>query len=128
MKDRFTNEYIAIAFGVMLFASGMMILLIKNWKPYVGGWVFGCLIAMAMFKLMFFTFSRAVEKTERGASVFVGVHYFLRLTLYAVVLAVSAKAEYLSLATTFLGLLSIKYVILIRNMFDYLRSKKGGRF
>ena len=76
MKDRFTNEYIAIAFGVMLFASGMMILLIKNWKPYVGGWVFGCLIAMAMFKLMFFTFSRAVEKTERGASVFVGVHYF----------------------------------------------------
>lgn len=127
MKDRFTNEYIAIAFGVMLFASGMMILLIKNWKPYVGGWVFGCLIAMAMFKLMFFTFSRAVEKTERGASVLSACTIFTSHTLRRRPRRFGEGGVF-KLGDDFFGLLSIKYVILIRNMFDYLRSKKGGRF
>lgn len=128
MKDRFTNEYIAITFGVMLIVSGLMLVLLRDPKAYVLGWIFGSLVAMAMFKQMYFTFTRAVEKSEQKARTFVSVHYFFRFLLYAIVLVVSAKADYLSLATTFFGLLSVKYVILIRNVFDYFRSKKGGGF
>ncbi|MDD7363216.1 MAG: ATP synthase subunit I [Peptoniphilus sp.] len=128
MRDRFTNEYIAMTAGAMLIVAGIMAITIRDSKPYILGWIFGCLISMAMFKLMFFTLTRAVEKTEKDATTFTRIHYFLRFLLYAVVLVVAAKAEYLSLATTFFGLLAVKNVILMRNLFDYLRRKKGGGF
>ena len=128
MKDRFTNEYIALTAGLGLVVSGVLIVVLKDPKPAVLGWIFGSLIAMAMFKLMYFTLLRALDKPEAQAARYTGIHYLLRFILYAVVLIVAAKAEYLSLVGTFFGLLSVKYVILLRNMFDYLRSKKGGGF
>ena len=128
MNDRFTNEYIALTAGLSLVVSGVLLMALKNPKPAVLGWIFGSLIAMAMFKLMYLTLLRAVDKSEAQASRYAGMHYLFRFALYAAVLVVAAKAEYLSLVGTFFGLLSVKYVILFRNMFDYLRSKKGGGF
>ena len=128
MKDRFTNEYIALTGGLCLVVSGVLLVALRDPKPAVLGWIFGCLIAMAMFKLMYLTLLRALDKPEAQAARYTGIHYLLRFAIYAVVLIVAAKAEYLSLVGTFFGLLSVKYVILFRNMFDYLRSKKGGGF
>lgn len=128
MKDRFTNEYIALTGGLCLVVSGLLLVALRHPKPAVLGWIFGCLIAMAMFKLMYLTLLRALDKPEAQAARYTGIHYLLRFAIYAVVLIVAAKAEYLSLVGTFFGLLSVKYVILFRNMFDYLRSKKGGGF
>lgn len=128
MKDRFTNEYIALTGGLCLVVSGVLLVVLRHPKPAVLGWIFGCLIAMAMFKLMYLTLLRALDKPEAQAARYTGIHYLLRFAIYAVVLIVAAKAEYLSLVGTFFGLLSVKYVILFRNMFDYLRSKKGGGF
>ncbi len=128
MKDRFTNEYIALTAGLALVVSGVLLVTLRDPKPAVLGWIFGCLIAMAMFKLMYLTLLRALDKPEAQAARYTGIHYLLRFAIYAVVLMVAAKAEYLSLVGTFFGLLSVKYVILFRNMFDYLRSKKGGGF
>ena len=128
MKDRFTNEYIALTGGLCLVVSGVLLVALRYPKPAVLGWIFGCLIAMAMFKLMYLTLLRALDKPEAQAARYTGIHYLLRFAIYAVVLIVAAKAEYLSLVGTFFGLLSVKYVILLRNMFDYLRSKKGGGF
>ncbi|WP_077074687.1 ATP synthase subunit I [Aedoeadaptatus urinae] len=128
MKDRFTNEYIALTAGLALVVSGVLLVALRHPKPAVLGWIFGCLIAMAMFKLMYLTLLRALDKPEAQAARYTGIHYLLRFAIYAVVLIVAAKAEYLSLVGTFFGLLSVKYVILFRNMFDYLRSKKGGGF
>ena len=128
MKDRFTNEYIALTGGLSLVVSGVLLVALRDPKPAVLGWIFGCLIAMAMFKLMYLTLLRALDKPEAQAARYTGIHYLLRFAIYAVVLIVAAKAEYLSLVGTFFGLLSVKYVILFRNMFDYLRSKKGGGF
>lgn len=128
MKDRFTNEYLAFTAGGILIVSGILALIFEDPKPYLLGWIFGGLIAMAMFKSMFFTLTRAMEKSEEKASSYVRLHYFFRFVLYAIVLIIAAKADYLNLVATFFGLLSVKYVILIRNMVDYLRSKKGGGF
>ena len=126
MKDRFSNGYIVKTAGIMLIVSGIMFFLFETPGADILGWVFGCLISMAMFKQLYFTLMRAVEKSERGASRYAGIHYALRYAIYAVVLVVAAKAEYLSLATTFFGLLSVKYVILAENGIRYLRERKGG--
>ncbi|MDY3118939.1 MAG: ATP synthase subunit I [Peptoniphilus sp.] len=128
MKDRFTNEYIVLTAGFVLVVSGVLFMVVKDPKPAVAGWLFGSVVAMAMFKLMYFTLLRAVDKTEAKAQRYAGIHYLLRYALYAAVLIVAAEADYLNLVATFFGLLSVKYVILFRNMFDYLRSKKGGGF
>lgn len=126
MKDRFTNEYILQTAGLMLVVAGILFMVSEDPAPLVAGWVFGSVVSMLMFKLMYLTLLQVVEKEEGKASRFAAFHYLLRYLLYGAVLVVAAKAEYLHLVTTFFGLLSVKYVILIRNMFDYLRSKKGG--
>lgn len=90
----------------------------KDPKPIILGFIFGTIISVLGFKLLHNTIERSVTMAPGRASGYSTAHYFLRYTIYGIVLSVAALADYLSFLGTFGGLMMIKFVILMSAIFD----------
>ncbi|MCD1147583.1 ATP synthase subunit I [Peptoniphilus sp. KCTC 25270] len=123
MKDRLSNEYILKTAGVVLVLVGVFFFVFKDPYPYILGLIFGSAVSMAMFKQLYFTIRRSLEKTKGSAQVYTTIQYFIRYIIYGIVIFVGAKADYLNLWTTLLGLVSVKYVIIGNNLYTSYRGK-----
>jgi hypothetical protein len=73
---------------------------------------------MLGFKLLDNTINRAVKMAPNRANAYTVMHYVLRNTIYFIVLSISAIAGYLNFPATILGLLMIKFVIIISSIVD----------
>ena len=100
-----------------LFIIGCSFFLFKEPKAAVLGYIFGTLIAMLTFKLLDISIQKSVKMNSRQASMYSTGQYFIRYFIYGLVMTISAKADYLNLGTTILGLLSIKIVIISSSIF-----------
>ena len=103
---------------ISLFIIGIMAFVFKEPMPIIQGYIFGTIISILGLKLLHNTINKAVEMTPARASAYSMTHYFLRYFIYAIVLAVSAMADYLNFPATLLGLLMIKIMILVSGIFD----------
>lgn len=103
---------------VSLFIIGIMAFAFKEPKPIILGYIFGVIISILAFKLLHNTINKSVEMTPGKASAYTMVHYFLRYTIYFVVLGTAAIANYLNFPATILGLLVLKFVILGSGILD----------
>ena len=110
-----------IVYGLIII--GIMFLGIKNYKAYILGFVFGTSISILGFKLLDNTIKKAVTMDPSKAYGYSIAHYFLRYTIYFIVLLISAMADYLSFPTTVLGLFMIKIVIVISTIYDSIIRK-----
>lgn len=104
-----------IIFG--FFIIGFSFFLFKDPKAAVLGYIFGMLMSMVTFKHLDISIQKSIKLPARRATAYARGQYFIRYTIYGVVMAVAAKADYLSLLTTVLGLLSIKFVIILSAIF-----------
>lgn len=86
--------------------------------PAILGLIFGGIISIVSFKLMDNTLTKALGLPENKARAYTMKHYILRFIIYFVVLLVAALADYLSILTTLIGLMLVKYVIIFSNIFD----------
>lgn len=100
-----------------IFIMGFSLILFKESKPIILGYIFGVLITILCFKLLDISIQKAVKLPPRRASAYATGQYFIRYIIYGLVLAVAAKADYLNLGSTALGLLSIKIVIVLSSIF-----------
>lgn len=80
--------------------------------PYIMGLVFGGGIGVLSFRMMGISMEKTVKLAPSAAQINAGIHYFIRMFIYGTVLFIAVKADYLSILTTALGLVSIKIVIL----------------
>ncbi|CCQ94696.1 putative ATP synthase protein I [[Clostridium] ultunense Esp] len=96
-----------------LIIIGIMFIGLKDAKPYVLGFIFGTTIGILGFKLIEKTAKRAVTMESSKAYTYSIFHYFIRYSIYAIVLIIAAIADYLNFFTTVLGLFMIKMVIVI---------------
>ena len=96
---------------ISLFIIGIMAFIFREAKPIVLGYIFGTIISILGFKLLDNTINKAVEMTPGRANAYSVVHYILRYIIYAVVLGISALANYLNFPATLLGLLMVKIII-----------------
>ena len=120
MQD-ISNTQKEIAKYVVFFnlAAGLMgSLLIRPAMPYLTGILFGALISLLNFRLLYLTLDRAVTMSPGKAQKYVTFRYMIRYALTAAVLLVSLKSTDINALGTVIGLLMIKLVILKQNLFN----------
>lgn len=103
---------------VSFFIIGISFFIFSDPKEIIQGYIFGSFISILGFILMEKTLSKAVMMNPTRASGYTTLHYFLRYLIYFIVLLVSAIADYLNFLAAVLGLLIIKFVILLSTIFD----------
>lgn len=81
------------------------------------GFTFGSLIGILNFMQLARTMEKAVKMNPGSAQAYASISYFIRFGIMAVVLIVSLKADYINALATVIGLLSIKFIILVSNIF-----------
>ncbi|MGB5822503.1 MAG: ATP synthase subunit I [Proteocatella sp.] len=90
----------------------LTVLLITEKSQVLTGLIFGLLISILCFEQLSAAIIKAVELPPEKAQLFVGIRYFIRLFIYAAVLYISIKADYINVIGTLAGLISIKLSIL----------------
>jgi hypothetical protein len=85
---------------------------------WVYGFVFGGFIGILNFMQLARTVEKAVTMNPGSAQAYASISYFIRFAIMAIVLIVSLKADYINALATVIGLLSIKFIILVTNIFD----------
>lgn len=90
----------------------------KNPKPIVLGFLFGLIISMLSFKLLDNTIKNAVKMTPNRAQRYTFIHYVIRSFIYLIVLSISIIADYLNFPAAILGLLMVKFTIILSTVVD----------
>lgn len=105
-----------LIFGFII--MGISFFVFENPKPIVLGFLFGLIISMLSFKLLDSTINSAVTMTPRRAQRYTFIHYTFRSIIYLAVLIVSIVADYLNFPATVLGILMVKFTIIVSNIID----------
>ncbi len=108
---------------ISLIIVGVMLIGIKEPKPYILGYIFGTSVNILTFKLMEKSAEKAVTMEPSRAYGYSVRQYFVRYFIYAIVLIIGALADYLSFFAVALGLLMIKTVIVSIAIIDYIKNK-----
>ena len=82
------------------------------------GFIFGGFIGILNFMQLARTVEKAVKMNPGSAQAYASISYFIRFAIMAVVLIVSLKADYINALATIIGMLSIKFIILVTNLFN----------
>ncbi len=82
------------------------------------GYIFGGLIGILNFLLLARTMERAVEMPSHKAQGYATVNYFIRFAITGVVLIVALKADYINALAAVIGIVLIKLIILVTNLFN----------
>lgn len=102
---------------VLLILAGVSALIFEDKMEILKGFLFGGMIGILMFFLLARTMQKASEMAPARASKHATAQYFLRMVIYAVVIFIGLKADYLNSIAVIIGLLSIKFVIYFRQVF-----------
>lgn len=95
-----------------------MILLLKEPKEGVLGYIFGLIIAILNFLLLNDSIKKSVRMAPDKAERYAAGQYGIRMLINGVVLIIGAKADYLNFLTLCVGLLIVKFVIKISAILD----------
>ncbi len=96
----------------------MSALFLSKPLPFIIGLIFGASISALNFVELANTLNRAVLMPPAKAQSFTVIKYFIRYFVMTVVIYVSIVAPYINVIGTFLGLISIKLIILVSNLFS----------
>lgn len=118
MNNDIINKIYKRALIISFFIIGFSFFIFKNPKQIVLGYLFGLIISMLSFKLMDSTIKSAVKMTPQRANLYTVFHYTIRYFIYAIVLAVAAIGDYLNFPATLLGLLMVKFTIIVSTVID----------
>ena len=122
-NDNIVEIIIKRTFILALIIIGIIFITVKEAKPYVLGLIFGTLVGILTFLLMDKSVKRAVYLDPGRAYNYTVRQYFIRMSIYAIILIIAAMADYLSFLTTAIGLLLIKTTIISLSIWDYISNK-----
>lgn len=91
---------------------------IKPYIPFLAGVFFGTAIAILNFRLLYLTINRAVTMRPERAQKFTVSRYMIRYLLTALVILVSLRSPDINALGAFIGLITIKGVILQRDLLN----------
>ena len=114
--------------GVLIFniiVGVSSIFIFDPWVPFITGQVFGMIMSVLNFRLLSLTLQTAIKMEPAKAQVYAGSRYVIRFLLMGVVLFISIKADYINVLGTIIGLISLKLIILITQVFNNLQFFKN---
>ncbi|WP_053954738.1 ATP synthase subunit I [Inediibacterium massiliense] len=97
---------------------------LKHPQSMILGLVFGTAIGMLNFRALAITLEKAAFMDPRKAQVYTASQYYIRYLINGVVIFVSIRADYLHIIGVIIGLVMIKCVILVTNLFNDLSFYK----
>lgn len=109
-------KIIKLSAFILALLSVISLFFFDNPMTWVYGYIFGGLIGILNFMLLAKTIEKAMKMPPARAQIYVSSNYFIRFSIMALVLTVSLKADYIHALATVIGLLSIKFVILVTNL------------
>lgn len=111
-----------LALNVIIFVFTLFLL--KDYKSFLIAQVFGFLVSSLLFYDLAITVSKAVKMNPSRSGIFAGVKYTLRFVITGVVIYVSIKSPNMNVYGAVVGILSIKVVIYISNIFSSKKRKE----
>jgi hypothetical protein len=110
----------------MLLISATVLFVGNEPKPFIYALVFGTLISILNFRNLALGLERAVTMDPGSAQMYASSKYVTRFLINGIVIFVSIKADYLNVLGAVLGLLLIKFVIILTSLFHKsIYSKKN---
>lgn len=115
-----------IKYSVLLvvFESVLIFLFLNNPLRYFLGLMFGFFFNLIFFRLMYLNVNKVVGMSEGKAKRYVFANYLARYIITGFVLLIAGLYSQLSIFTCFLGLLTIKIVIYIRNFVLTIKTRQ----
>lgn len=117
MNEKLIDEIKYVTKGVLIFdliiLAILLMLSVLNMKTF-SGIVFGTIIAILNIILLAKSIEKSVAMPVNKAQIYTTSTYLLRMLIVAVVLVVSVKASHLSVIGVVIGLISPKFVILVK--------------
>ncbi|SES83213.1 ATP synthase I chain [Natronincola peptidivorans] len=86
--------------------------------PFLVGLLFGTIISLLNFRLLSLTLNKAVKMQPHQAQAYTSIRYMIRYLIIGLVLYISIQAEYIHVLGTIFGILSLKFVILQKELFN----------
>ncbi len=98
---------------------------ITPYPPFLTGILFGTIIALLNFRLLYLTIHRAVTMKPERAQKYTVSRYMVRYVLTALVILVSLRSPNINALGSIIGLLTIKGVIMQRDLLNDKRYFKN---
>ncbi|MCK8824587.1 ATP synthase subunit I [Fuchsiella alkaliacetigena] len=93
---------------------------------WVLGFVLGTIISLLMFRLLALTINESIKKSTTGAGSFMVRRYFIRYSIYGVIIYLALTNNQLDFIATVIGLLMVKITIIVSEIYtkfrDYLNN------
>lgn len=123
MDELFVTKLKIVRNAIFMMATAAVISIFTydGWTEFVTGIVFGLLISILCFELLSTAVVKAVNLPPEKAQIYAGTRYVIRLVIYAAVIFISIRADYINVVGTILGLSSIKLSIVISGALDGLK-------
>ncbi|MDO5095001.1 MAG: ATP synthase subunit I [Peptostreptococcaceae bacterium] len=111
---------ISYAAFLSIITLGIGIFVVKNDGAFVKGLLLGFSISALMFLQTAKTVEKAVTLSPGDAQKLMTSRYFARMLIYGAVLVLSAKVPNINILATTLGLVSIRFAILVMTIWNKL--------
>jgi len=125
-------KWVAIIDILLMFS---FLILSNEPLPWIYGLAFGGSIGILNFIELGMTLEKAVTMSPGRAQAYAAAKYFVRYLITGIVLVISLKADYINVLGTILGLMQVKLVIIILNLFNskeffkkiFIRKEEGKK-
>ena len=120
-QQQIRQDFVKIIKGMII--GNMVLIVIGSFlssdpTAFALGLVLGSAIAVLNIRLLYLTLNRAVTMTFRRAQVLTVSRYILRYIMIGIVIYASLTADHLNPFGTIIGLIMIKPVILVTQLFE----------
>lgn len=92
--------------------------------PFVLGLILGGAISVLTFMLLANTLVKASFMNPGRAQIYMGVNYFIRYAIIAIVLYISTQMPYLNVFATAIGILLVKGILYVIQLSDKSKAKQ----
>lgn len=118
MKDLVLKKIYKRTLIISFLIVGISFFIFDQPEQIIQGYVFGAIIGILGFILMERTLKKAMLMAPGKANAYTLLHFSMRYGIYFLVLIIAVMADYLNFPATVLGLLIIKFTILLSTFFD----------
>ncbi len=123
LGENYFSTIIKRSIILIIIILAAMLVIFKEPKPYIYGFLFGSIINILNFRLMYLSTKKAMSLNMKKAQMHTTINYLMRYITYGLVLIVAAKADYLSFYTVIIGFFVIKIVILSDALYETIKGK-----
>jgi hypothetical protein len=116
---KYTGFIVALASVALVIGLQLMAI------PYILGLILGSTISVLTFMLLANTLVKASFMSAGRAQIYMGVNYFLRFAIIAIVLYISTQMPYLNVFATVIGIFMVKGILYFIQLGDKRQLKQN---